>query len=80
MGSICRILGVQLLVIAVALPTVAFGQAVSIPGLYNTGVDDSGNPLAEDSVDLHYKLVEPSNIVGDAYVTTSASADSAANR
>jgi len=72
MGSICRVFGIQLLVIVLALPTVAFGQAVSIPDLYNTGVDDSGNPLAEDAVDPHYTLVEPSNIVGDAYVTTSA--------
>ncbi len=32
-------------------------QAAAIPGLYNTGVDDGGTPLAGGAVDPHYSLV-----------------------
>lgn len=37
------------------LTAVSVGQA-SVTGLYNTGVDDSGNPLTIGQVDQHYDL------------------------
>lgn len=39
----------------VALP--AISTAATIPTLFNTGVDASGNPLAIGSVDPHYQLI-----------------------
>jgi len=40
----------------------------SIPGLYNTGVSDTGIPQADDSLDVHYLLVGTSDIVGTPFV------------
>ncbi len=40
-------------------------------GLYNTGVDDDEIPLADNEVDPHYELIEPSLIVGETIVATS---------
>ena len=34
------------------------GSAATIPGLYNTGVNDSGVTLANGAVDPHYRLVQ----------------------
>ena len=41
-------------------------------GLYNTGVNDQQDVLTENEVDPHYELIDPSEIVGDAFVTTAA--------
>ena len=41
-------------------------QAVPIPGLFNTGVDDAGVPLVFGDVDPHYTIVLPG--VADAFV------------
>lgn len=35
----------------------AFAQSTFIPGLYNTGMDDFNNPLADGETDAHYQLV-----------------------
>jgi hypothetical protein len=43
--------------------------ARSIPGLYNTGVDAAGRPLADDAVDPHYRLTFGGST---AYVATEA--------
>ncbi len=45
------------------LPLLAAGllpiaTAAPIPKLYNTGVDDNGNPLSPSTVDPHYRLIE----------------------
>jgi hypothetical protein len=40
-----------------------------IPGLFNTGVDDTGKPLPEDAVDRHYSIIAVST---NAYAATSA--------
>ncbi|MCA9172834.1 MAG: hypothetical protein KDB23_34490, partial [Planctomycetales bacterium] len=37
-------------------------------GLYNTGVDDSQVVLSDNSMDLHYELIEPSHILGSSIV------------
>ena len=39
-------------------------------GLYNTGVDDSQVVLSDNSMDLHYELIEPSHILGSSIVAT----------
>jgi hypothetical protein len=57
------------LAVAIALATNPT-YAQSIPGLYNTGVDDDGIPLFDDDVDPHYELIEPSHIEGEAIVAT----------
>ncbi|MCL4178047.1 MAG: immunoglobulin domain-containing protein [Verrucomicrobia bacterium] len=36
--------------------------ALPIPGLYNTGVDDSGVLLGDDTVDPHYQLIESADL------------------
>jgi hypothetical protein len=45
--------------VALALLTVSAGQvtATPIPGLFNTGVDGTGTPLAAGAIDPHYTLV-----------------------
>lgn len=48
---------------------VAF-NAAAVSGLFNTGVDNAGVPLAEDVVDPHYGIVFP--FAGVAYAATSA--------
>jgi hypothetical protein len=40
-----------------------------IPGLFNTGVDNAGKPLADNATDPHYSLIIPA---GPAYAATSA--------
>jgi hypothetical protein len=41
---------------------IAFGaiymEAAVIPKLYNTGVDDTGSPLADSTMDTHYKITD----------------------
>jgi|GEM_PF-3769446 len=49
------------LVLAAMLALLGAGAALSaapIPGLFATGVNDSGTPLANSSVDPHYRLVQ----------------------
>ncbi|MCA9217145.1 MAG: PEP-CTERM sorting domain-containing protein [Planctomycetales bacterium] len=41
-------------------------------GLFNSGVDDSQMALADNAVDPHYELIDPSHVIGDAIVATSA--------
>ena len=67
-----RILPMSIATIGLLLASVRPGLADPIPGLFNTGVDDTGTPLADNAVDPHYQLVAPSNITGDAIVATSA--------
>src|SRR5262249_20830562 len=38
---------------------------VLVPGVFNTGVDDSGNALPDGSTDTHYKLVVNPDGTGD---------------
>ena len=46
--------------------------AAPIPGLFNTGVDDAGAPLADNAVDLHYTItVNPDGGLPDAIVEDS---------
>jgi hypothetical protein len=47
-------------------------QSAPIPGLFNTGVNDKGIPLADNTVELHYKLVDPSPMAVTPVVTTSS--------
>jgi hypothetical protein len=65
------ILAAAVLLCAFALPC-GLASADAIPGLFNTGVDDSGAPRADNDVDTHYQMVAPSNVEGDPIVTTSA--------
>lgn len=37
-------------------------QGAPIPGLFNTGVDDTGVPLANATKDPHYKLIESADL------------------
>ncbi len=41
-------------------------------GLFNTGVDDQQKVLTEDTPDAHYEMIEPSQVVGAPFATTSA--------
>jgi hypothetical protein len=53
-------------------------RAASIPGLFNTGVDGTGNVLPLGSIDPHYNVVEVSDpavimtIIPDSYVDNSS--------
>jgi hypothetical protein len=62
-----------LVVLSVALLVSANAQALSIPGLYNTGTDQYGNELATGSADGHYSLVTPSG-ASTAYAINNHSA------
>ena len=42
----------------IALGALAAASAAPIPGLFNTGVNDSGVVLANSSVDPHYRLFQ----------------------
>jgi hypothetical protein len=45
-------------------------SVTTVNGLYDTGVDNSGNPLPDSSVDAHYALIsKPGGTAGVAYVT-----------
>jgi hypothetical protein len=46
---------------------------IPIPGLFNTGVNGSGQVQADDATELHYTLVLPSPVIGAPTVATSAS-------
>lgn len=46
-------------------------EAPPIPGLFNTGVDATGKPQADDAGELHYALAGPSAVVGTPFVATS---------
>ena len=52
--------------------TVANAQPAIDFGLFNTGVDAAQKALSDDAVDPHYELIDPSHILGDAIVATSA--------
>lgn len=54
--------------------SISEAQALSIPGLYNTGVNDSGVELSIGSVDNHYSLLTPSNATVSSYVINNHSA------
>ncbi len=45
--------------------------AVPIRGLFNTGVDDAGQPRADNAVESHYTLVPFSPVIGAPLVATS---------
>ena len=62
----------QMRVAMVILCTVGSTYAIPVRTLFNTGVDDSGAPLADNEIDLHYELIDPSHIVGEPIVATSA--------
>jgi len=57
-GRLAKLANVALAVVLLAATPVAF--AVPITGLFNTGVDGSGNALAAGSADPHYSLLAPS--------------------
>lgn len=48
-----------LLVLLLATSSIVSGQAVSVPGLFNTGVDDAGAPLPAGSPEIHYTMAGP---------------------
>lgn len=48
--------GIMTMAVLVLGTVTSRGALVEIPGLYNTGVDDSGNVLPLHSIDPHYKL------------------------
>jgi hypothetical protein len=49
------------------------GWAATIPGLYNTGVDNTGAVLSDGASDAHYTLAAGSASSGPTFVATSAS-------
>lgn len=51
---VCKVLAVLLLTTAPA------ANAVPISGLFNTGVDGSGNALGDGALDSHYSILAPS--------------------
>src|SRR5688572_23013440 len=52
--------------------SIAHLHAAPIPGLFNTGVDDTGAPLADGAIDAHYILtVNPDGGLPDAIVEDS---------
>lgn len=59
-----------LLASAILLALVAPTQAAPIP-IFNTGVDDSGIPRADNAAETHYSLIAPSPTTGTPFVTTS---------
>lgn len=50
-----KLRGVQLLIVAAVTCLVA-GQALAVPTIYNTGVDDGGAALPSGTVDTHYTV------------------------
>jgi len=65
---------VAALTVAASLAFAGPSQAISVSALtlYNTGVDDSGSPLAPGAVDLHYTLIDSPDVVfngPEAFVT-----------
>jgi len=59
--------------LALLLTPLAAAHAVPITGLFNTGVDASGAPLANNAAELHYTLVTvPSGTSTSVRVATSA--------
>ena len=67
--------GALLLICALSLSQYGWAQGpAQLYGLFNTGVDDQERALLDDDVDPHYTLVEPSLVVGDSIVATSAGA------
>lgn len=57
-------LGVTVLAVALLLNVSGIAQAtmMSIPGLFNTGVDGTGTPLAAGVVDPHYALISSDDL------------------
>ena len=64
-----RQLAMSLLLVA---PGVAWAGPATDYGLFNTGVNDLQGVLADNDVDPHYTLIEPSHVLGDPIVATSA--------
>jgi hypothetical protein len=60
---ISRVCAVALFVCAVA------GQAMAVPTVYNTGVDDGFAQLTPTTPDSHWTLVLPDESSGTAYAT-----------
>jgi len=54
-----RLLWMALVVVIVPAEAVVVAGIGGIPGLYNTGVDDNGNPLSAWSVEQHYVMSGP---------------------
>src|SRR6187455_3419676 len=53
--------------------TLCSTTAAPIPQLFNTGVDDSGQTLAANQVDPHYKIIEiPDGVTADTNAFTLA--------
>jgi len=61
------------LALTVALLPLAFAHAWQVTGLFNSGVDNNGNPLPPGSPDPHYTLTY-NNQTGPAYVRGNYSA------
>ena len=72
MSCFKKMLFVLLLSILVFRTTDISAQPAVDFGLFNSGVDDSQMALGDNAVDPHYELVDPSHVVGDAIVATSA--------
>ena len=75
--KLCRVgmaaLALVLLAIVADHATATLMTTQPIPGLFNTGVDNSGNPLPAGSVDPHYSLIasdDPAFPGPNAIVTT----------
>jgi hypothetical protein len=50
----------------------AVGASAAPILIFNTGVDGSGNPLADNASEIHYSLISPSPVTGTPVVATSA--------
>ncbi|MCE4555720.1 PEP-CTERM sorting domain-containing protein [Pelomonas cellulosilytica] len=65
--------------LALAAALAALPALAANPGPYNTGVDASGAPLAQDAVDAHYEIVDSAAFGPAAYAkTTGAPIDNGA--
>ena len=68
-----RNLGLQILLASGVAIMAGSAQAAPITSLYNTGVDASGNPLANNSAEIHYSLISvPGGSSTDLRVLTAA--------
>jgi hypothetical protein len=67
------IFGFTIMILALVVAGVGHSQADPIPGLFNTGVNDSGTPLHDGTIgDPHYTLVSVPGGTTDIRVRTSA--------
>lgn len=74
-GSPCTntevFMNIRQIIAASVFALAAFGSqanAATVVGLYNTGVDAVGNPLALGAQDFHYTVIGPGAYVGNPYV------------